>query len=110
MDDPSFARANIGFVDRRVPFACVACFLLGLIPVLGLIPGVSTYRLAIVAPFRRSIPPGHGLVLRWAVRLAILVLVAFQWVPVAGGLAVPAMALMNYVAYRSVYRRLALEA
>ena len=28
----------------------------------------------------------------------------------AGRLAVPAMALMNYVAYRSVYRGLALEA
>jgi hypothetical protein len=110
MDNPNFAKAYIGFIDRRVPAVCVACFLLGLIPVLGLIPGVITYRLAIVAPFRRYIPPGHGLVLRWAVRLVILVLVAFQWVPVAGGLAVPAIALMNYVAYRSVYRRLALEA
>jgi hypothetical protein len=29
-------------------------------------------------------------------------------VPVAGGFAVPAMALINYGAYRSVYRRLAL--
>jgi hypothetical protein len=34
--------------------------------------------------------------------------VAFQWVPVAGGLAIPAMALINYVAYRSAYRKLAL--
>ena len=42
--------------------------------------------------------------------LVILALVAFQWVPVAGGFAVPAMALITYGAYRSVYRRLALEA
>jgi hypothetical protein len=35
-------------------------------------------------------------------------MVAFPWVPVAGGFAVPAMALINYGAYRSVDRRLAL--
>lgn len=108
MDDPDFARRYIGFIDRRVPQVLLVCFLLGLIPVLGVIPGVVYYRLAIVAPFRRYIAPGRGFVLRWVIRLAVVVLVAFQWVPVAGGLAVPAMALINYVAYRSAYRRLAL--
>ena len=110
MDDPDFARRYIASIDRRVPMVLVVCFLLGLIPVLGVIPGVVYYRLSIVAPFRRYIPPGRGLLLRWVVRLAMLVLVAFQWVPVAGGLAVPAMALINYVAYRSAYRSLALGA
>ena len=109
MDDPSFARAYIASIDRRVPPVCLVCFVLGLIPVLGVIPGVICYRLAIVAPFRRYIPPGRGFVLRWGVRLAVLVLVAFQWVPVAGSLAIPVMALINYGAYRSAYRRLALE-
>jgi hypothetical protein len=109
MDDPQFARDYIATIDRRLPSVLVVCFLLGLIPVLGVIPGVISYRLAIVAPFRRYIPPGRGFVLRWGVRLAVLILVAFQWVPVAGGFAVPAMALINYVAYRSAYRKLALE-
>ncbi len=108
MGDPRFARDYIAAIDRRVPSVLVVCLLLGLIPVLGVIPGVIYYRLSIVAPFRRYIPPGRGLLLRWVVRLAVLVLVAFQWVPVAGGLAVPSMALINYVAYRSAYRRLAL--
>ena len=108
MDDPSFAGGYIASIDRRVPLACVVCLVLGLIPVLGVIPGVIYYRLAIVAPFRRYIPPGQGLVLRWGVRLAVVILVAFQWVPVAGGLALPAMALINYVAYRTAYRRLTL--
>ena len=54
------------------------------------------------------IPPGHGFVLRWGVRLLVLALVAFQWVPVAGALAMPAMALITYGAYRGSYRRLAL--
>ena len=108
MDDPQFVRDYIAAIDRRVPMVLVVCFLLGLIPVLGVIPGVIYYRLSIVAPFRRYIPPGRGFLLRWGVRLAVLVLVAFQWVPVAGGFAVPAMALINYVAYRSAYRKLAL--
>jgi hypothetical protein len=108
MDDPAFARRYIGFIDRRVPMVLVVCFLLGLIPVLGVIPGVIYYRLAIVAPFRRYIPAGRGFLLRWGVRLAIVVLVAFQWVPVAGGLVVPSMALINYLPYRSAYRKLAL--
>ena len=95
---------------RRGPTVCTACFALGLIPVLGVIPAVILYRMEIVAPFRRYIPPGRGFFVRWGIRLASIALVAFQWVPVAGGLAVPAMALINYVAYRSAYRKLALGA
>jgi hypothetical protein len=34
--------------------------------------------------------------------------VAFQWVPVAGGMAVPSMALICDVDYRTAYRKLAL--
>lgn len=108
MDDPSFVRAYIATIDRRMPLACAACFMLGLIPVLGLVPGVIVYRLALVAPFRRYLPTGRRLLLRWGLRLALIVLVAFQWVPVAGGLALPMMALINYGAYRTVCRRLAL--
>jgi hypothetical protein len=108
MDDSRFARDYIAAIDRRVPLVCVVCFLLGLIPVLGVIPGVVYYRLALVAPFRRYIPPGRGFLLRWGIRLAVVLLVAFQWVPVAGGLAVPVMALISYGAYRTAYRRLAL--
>jgi hypothetical protein len=83
---------------------CLACFLLGLVPVLGVIPGVILYRLEIVAPFRRYIPAGRNFFLRWGIRLASLVLVAFQWVPLLGGLLLPALALLNYGAYRSAFR------
>jgi hypothetical protein len=108
MHDPAFATRYIASIDRRVPVVCVACFFLGLIPILGVIPGVIIYRLIIVAPFRRYIPLGRGFLLRWAVRLTILALVALQWIPVAGGFIVTCMALVNYAAYRTAYRRLAL--
>jgi len=58
MDDPRFAQNYIAFIDRRVPLVCLVCFLLGLIPVLGVIPAVIAYRLEIVAPFRRHIHRG----------------------------------------------------
>ena len=107
MHDRSFATAYISSIDRRVPVVCGACFLLGLIPVLGVIPAVILYRLMIVAPFRRYIPWGRGFLLRWAVRLANLALVVLQWIPVAGGFVVPCMALINYAAYRTAFRKLA---
>jgi hypothetical protein len=53
MDDPDFARHYVGFLDRRVPWVLFIGFLLGPIPVLGMIPGVIYYRLTNVAPFRR---------------------------------------------------------
>jgi hypothetical protein len=103
MDDPQFVRQYIAFIDRRVPFVCGACFVLGLIPILGVIPAVILYRLEIVAPFRRYIPWGTKFLLRWLIRLVSLVLVAFQWVPLLGGLLVPAMALTHYAAYRHAF-------
>ena len=108
MDDPRFVQEYVAFIDRRVPLVCVACFLLGLIPVLGVIPGVILYRLQIVAPFRRYLPPGQRFLLRWGIRLVSLVLVAFQWVPLLGGMLLPLLALVNYWAYRNAFRKLAL--
>ena len=107
--DPDFARDYVAAIDRRVPLACAVGFGLGLVPVLGVIPGVIYYRLAIVAPFRRYIPPTRGLLLRWGVRVAVVLLVATQWVPVAGGLALPAMGMISYLAYRTAYRGLAAD-
>jgi hypothetical protein len=107
LDDARFANEYVAFVDRRVPLACLACFLLGLVPVLGVIPAVITYRLAIVAPFRRHIPAARNFLLRWGVRLVSILLVAFQWVPLLGGLLLPALALVNYGAYRHAWIKLA---
>jgi predicted RNA-binding Zn-ribbon protein involved in translation (DUF1610 family) len=108
LDDPRFVQEYLTFIDRRVPLVCMACFLLGLIPVLGVIPAVILYRLEIVAPFRRYIPPGRNFLLRWGIRIVSLILVAFQWVPLLGGLLLPMMAMVNYWAYRDAFRKLAL--
>jgi hypothetical protein len=108
MDDPHFARGYISHIDRRVPLVVAACVLLGLVPILGVIPAVIFYRLALVAPFRRYIPPVRNFVLRWTVRFIVVLLVAIQWMPVVGGFVVPLMAMITYGTYRREYRRQAL--
>jgi hypothetical protein len=60
--------------------------------------------MAIVAPFRRYIPLGKRLVLKWLIRLFFFFLIAIQWVPLLGGFVVPVMAIVNYGAYRSAFR------
>jgi hypothetical protein len=107
MDDPRFVQAYVAFIDRRVPLVCAACFVLGLIPVLGVIPAVILYRLQIVAPFRRYLPPGRRFLLRWGIRLVSVILVASQWVPLLGGLLLPLLALINYGAYRQAFQKTA---
>ncbi|MHC5545024.1 hypothetical protein ACYOEI_42855, partial [Singulisphaera rosea] len=107
--DPDFVQDYVEFVDRRVPLVCAVCFLSGLVPILGVIPAVIYTRLAIVAPFRRYIPSGRNFMIRWGVRLVSLVLVAFQWVPLLGGLLLPALAFINHRAYRAAFRQLAEE-
>jgi hypothetical protein len=82
----------------------VACLLLGLIPILGVIPAVILYRLAIVAPLRRYLPRGDNFLLRWGIRMVSLVLIALQWVPILGGLLLPILALVNYGPYRRVFQ------
>ena len=81
-------------------------FALGFIPVVGLIPGIIHYRLVLVAPYRRYLPRRTTLLLRWGVRLVSLGLIAFQWVPVIGGLSIPAMALLNHTVYRNRFLEL----
>jgi hypothetical protein len=51
--DARFARQYLDFIDRRVPLVCVACLLLGLIPILG---GLLLPSLALVnyGPYRRA--------------------------------------------------------
>jgi hypothetical protein len=66
---------------------------------------VIAYRLEIVAPLQRYLPRGQNFLLRWGIRLASLVLVAFQWVPILGGLLLPILALLNYAPYRHAFQK-----
>ena len=108
MSDPQFAEAYIQFVNQRLAVVCGVTFALSLIPVIGLIPGVIYYRMKLVAPFRRYMPLGRRFLLKWMLRLFCFGLIALQWIPLVGGLAVPTMAATSYLAYRISFRDLAI--
>lgn len=99
--DDRFLDAYLAHVDRRLPIVLGVCFLLSLIPVLGLIAGAVYYRMVLVLPFSQYLPFGRRFLLRWLIRLVFLVLIFVQVVPVLGGFVVPLLAFINYTAYRN---------
>ena len=101
--DPAFVERYFELVRARLPMVLLVCLLSSLVPIVGLLPGVIYYRMALVAPFRRYIPRGRSLLLKWGIRLLFLVLVAIQWIPAVGGVVVPTMALVNYLAWRRLF-------
>ena len=83
------------------------CALLGLVPVAGLIVGVLFYRVHLVAPYRCYVPRARSMVIRWALRALLFVLIVFQIVPVVGAVTVPLMAYLNYAVFRKAFVGLA---
>jgi len=104
MAEAKFAKQYMRHIRNRLPMVLGISTLFSLIPVVGLIPGVVYYRMALVAPFRRYLPFGKRLMLKWGIRILFFFLIMFQWIPLAGGAVVPIMALVNYTAYRGIYQ------
>jgi hypothetical protein len=80
--------------------------LLAVVPVLGLIPAVVLYRLQLVAPFRRYLPRVRTAVMRWMIRLGLVLMVVLQFIPGAGPFAVGGLALVSFWAYKRAFVRL----
>lgn len=101
--DPAFAAGYVGHVARRLPQVLVVTFLVGLVPVVGLVAGVVYYRAVLVLPLAEHLPAGRRFWLRWGVRALFLVLAVCQVTPVLGGFVVPVMAAVSFAAYRRAY-------
>lgn len=104
--DPEEQAAYVGKVRERLPKVLGITFLMSLVPVLGIIPGIIYYRIQLVAPFRAYIPASRGFVLRWLVRLLFLLLISLQLIPGLGGFMVPIMALISYSLYAGYFKRM----
>jgi len=104
MGDPSFAAQYVDHVGRRVPAVLGICWLISSVPLLGMIVGVAYYRIALVEPFYQYLPIARRMLLQIGITVLTLVLVLFQWIPALGGLAIPILALISFVAYRHTYR------
>ncbi len=79
-------------------------------PLIGLIPGVIYYRLALVAPYRRYLGRGKALLSRWLVRILAVLLIFLQLVPGVGIITVPLLALLSHGVYRRAFLRAAEKA
>jgi hypothetical protein len=105
--DPEFVRAYVRRISHRVPSILMLCGILGLVWIIGVIPAVILYRLALVAPLRRYVPKGRNRLMKWGLRLAFLVLLTSQIVPFLGLITVPVMGLMSFLVYRQMFLCLA---
>lgn len=101
--DPHEAERLLRAIDMKLPGALIVSGLLGLIPVIGLIPAIIVYRLQLIAPLRRYTSLTRSILTRWLLRLLFFVLVWVQVMPGVGALAVPVMALLSYGAYRRMF-------
>lgn len=105
LGDPGLTRRYLERVQSRLLKVLLFGGLFSLVPGIGLIIGVVYYRLQLVGPFRRYLPLSRNFLTKWLIRLVFFVLITFQWVPVAGGLVVPIMALLNYWFYSSAFKK-----
>ena len=98
--DAGFTRAYVDRVSARLPLVLIITGILGTVWVIGVIPAVIYYRLAVVAPFRRYIPRHRNFAMKWGLRLVFILLLSSQVVPFVGVVALPIMALLSFLAYR----------
>ena len=103
--DAAALRGYLQRIDRRVPLIVVGCLLCGLIPLIGLVPGLILYRLSLVAAVSGYIGAGTGCLTRWGVRLLNALLIMLQPLPVIGAVTLPLLCVSNYLIYRTVLLR-----
>lgn len=101
--DPAFTKAYVDRITARLPLVLLVTAGLGAVWIVGVIPAVIYYRMALVAPLRRYIPRGRNLLTKWGLRLVFFILLATQIVPGAGIITVPVMALLSFLAYRQLF-------
>lgn len=102
---PAFASAAelddyLAHLEHSLPRVLGILALLGSVPVLGLVPGIIYYRTTLISSLRCYLPRAARFQGRWLARIANVILICFQPVPVLGALVLPAMALTNYWIYR----------
>jgi hypothetical protein len=95
----------LGAIHQQLPLTLVICFLCGLLPVAGLLPGVIYYRFAFLSGVRRYLPRTIGFGTKWGVRMLNGALILLQPVPVLGGFLLPLMCYTNYTVYRRAMER-----
>lgn len=92
-------------IEAKLPKTLVVSGLLSLIPIIGIIPGIIFYRLYLIRGLRVYLPRLNSFGTRWLVRILCLALLMMQTIPLVGILAIPLMALINYLVYSRALQR-----
>lgn len=96
--------AYLQLVQARFAPTLVVCFLLGLAPVVGVVPAIVFYRMHLISPLRRYVPFGSALAAKWLGRCACFAVLSIQWIPLLGIGSLPIMAAINYLIYRRAFQ------
>ena len=92
-------------LNKQLPRIMLISFILGFVPLLGIIPGIIYYRFTLIASLRGYIPRSVGCLTRWGVRIMNLFLISFQPVPPIGFFVLPLMCLINFLIYQGIIKR-----
>lgn len=102
--DDAQVTAYLQLVQSRLGRTLLICFLMGLVPVVGVVPAIVFYRLHLISPLRRYVPFGSALLAKWLGRFACFGVLSMQWIPIFGIGSLPIMATINYVVYRRAFQ------
>lgn len=100
MKNKEFAKSYLKRVQARIPLTLGITFVLSLIPVVGLVPGVIYYRFKLAGPFRRYLPIHKNMLNKILIQLVMVILIVWQVIPGFGSISVPVMALITFIMYR----------
>ena len=103
-DSIADADAYLAGIRAKLPKVLVVTALFSLIPIIGIIPGMIYYRLELTRGLRAYLPRINTFATRWAVRIICLILLFWQVIPALGIVALPLMALINFLVYSQALR------
>jgi hypothetical protein len=106
MSNQRYLDGYFDYVEKKVPKVGAIVFGIGMVPLLGSVVAFVYYRVEIVAPFRRYIPRGKRLLMKWSMRLFRYIVIVFQIIPFVGGVLILILAVTEYFSYRHIYRSL----
>ncbi|MCX7859519.1 MAG: hypothetical protein N2385_05490 [Chloroflexus sp.] len=89
-------------LDRQLPRTLLISGLLGLVPIIGVVPAIIYYRLSLIASLQSYVPAGIGCFTNWILRIVAIFLIGMQSIPGIGAFAIPALCLINYTVHRQL--------
>lgn len=89
-------------LDRQLPRTLLVSGLLGLVPVIGIVPAIIYYRLSLIASLQSYVPASIGCFTNWVLRIVALFLIGMQSIPGIGIFAIPALCLITYTVQRQI--------